>query len=212
MIAPPITDDELAQARALCDAATPGPWRPCGANNDRCVCGLVWANEHVPLQGEDEQPNPTPDDVAFIAASRSLLPRLLDEVMRLRKLVVELGTSLTPGAAEALQAAVQQILDSKCMAERAALRAEVEEMRGALNSAMHCCSKTRYDSGAHDETCNVTKSHRLRAENECMRAVVLAARAVRHAWRDSLPVNSYQSETRRELHDALDAVDAALVS
>jgi len=43
----------------------------------------------------------------------------------------------------------------------------------------------------------------------CLRAVVDAARAVRHAWRSTIPANTYQREARDELDRALDELDAS---
>lgn len=79
-----ITDDQIKTWGELVAAATTGPWEPCGANGGRCICGLVWANPHVPLQGEDMEPSPTADDAAFICAARVAVPALVTEVERLR--------------------------------------------------------------------------------------------------------------------------------
>lgn len=72
---------DIAKLRALCDAATPGPW----------------------VNGEDELAE-SPDgfyftwegrdsDAALIAASRTAVPSLLDEVERLRACVEEIAAS-----------------------------------------------------------------------------------------------------------------------
>lgn len=62
-----ISDDDLKRWRALCAAATPGPWT------------IEWDN--------DEQKGVSRivgDTARFIAESRTALPRLLDEVEALR--------------------------------------------------------------------------------------------------------------------------------
>lgn len=82
-----ISDDQIKTWGALAAAATPGPWEPCGASDGRCVCGLVWANPHVPLQGDDLEPNPTADDAAFICAARTAVPALVSEVETLRDML-----------------------------------------------------------------------------------------------------------------------------
>jgi hypothetical protein len=71
-----MTDEELREARKLCEAATPGPWRPVAgrtgvvsAHDDWWVCSV---NRITPVL-----------DVEFIAAARTLVPRLLAEVERL---------------------------------------------------------------------------------------------------------------------------------
>jgi len=65
--------------RELCDAATPGPWV--------FSEGFLWneALDHgVLAHGEIVQWDMTAPNRAFIAASRTLVPRLLDEVERMR--------------------------------------------------------------------------------------------------------------------------------
>ena len=82
---------DVAAAKKLCDAATPGPWKP-----------LVWietdGNEwRATGPGHDDETSDEgsepgcPDeqaaqrDAEFIAASRQLVPALLAEVERLRR-------------------------------------------------------------------------------------------------------------------------------
>ena len=92
----PMTEQELNEARALEQAATPGPWEVAGpwpklsvyVDNDPDdsmapieVCE-TWANYGVPPSDRARA------DAAFIAASRTLVPRLIAEVDRLR---AELG-------------------------------------------------------------------------------------------------------------------------
>ena len=90
-----LTDSQLAAWRELCDRATPAPWKV-----DRIGCG-----EYPDYDIEIDWPggllasiNPCPGgyqglpgcggnpevNAAFIAAARSALPALLDEVERLR--------------------------------------------------------------------------------------------------------------------------------
>jgi hypothetical protein len=91
-----IDDAELARLRALCEAATPGPWsKGDGKNNARWVvmghyvpiCSTELS--HAPI-GQGQESN-----VEFIAASRTALPQLLDEVERLRGLLEETLPFLT---------------------------------------------------------------------------------------------------------------------
>lgn len=49
----------------------------------------------------------------------------------------------------------------------------------------------------------------LAAERDVMRAVVLAARALRHAWHQVPAAHSYQRDSFAELSNALDAIDSA---
>ena len=71
-----MTDDELAAAKALCDAATPGPWED--------VAGMLRSPDaSVVLRFDGYE---SEEDAAFIAASRTLVPQLIAEVERLRVL------------------------------------------------------------------------------------------------------------------------------
>jgi hypothetical protein len=75
-----VTTTEL---RRLLSEATPGPWRPCGANNDRCICGIVWGpGSEATIGGpvEDVPHHANPADAALIAAMRNTLPSLLDRL------------------------------------------------------------------------------------------------------------------------------------
>ena len=85
-----ITDDEIKAARALCDAATPGPWKHVRGPAARDVLYdangrelLFTSNEYYARADLEE------NDAAFIAAARTLVPRLLDEVERLRTALAE---------------------------------------------------------------------------------------------------------------------------
>jgi hypothetical protein len=80
-----IGEVEIDAARALCAAALPGPWRSCGADRGGCVCRLVWsipADVTVATASVDYEPGR--QDVDFIAAARTLVPQLLDEVTERR--------------------------------------------------------------------------------------------------------------------------------
>lgn len=92
-----MTDEELAAAKALCDAATSGPWVIVG-RHDRgdgepfgidsidsmvdCIDPIVKADSGVY--------GPRGPDAEFIAASRTLVPKLIEEVERLKTEYVEL--------------------------------------------------------------------------------------------------------------------------
>jgi hypothetical protein len=72
-----ITNEQLREWRAVCDKATPGPWRcECAdicADNGRLVADFV----------------PHGEDSDFIVIARDALPALLDENQRLRALLRE---------------------------------------------------------------------------------------------------------------------------
>jgi len=91
-----MTNDRIKELRALCEAATPGPWVvtrhnwECGsinwlAANDRDVDGNFYAHIQDGAGGDPGERNPrAKQDAAFIAAARTALPEALDEVERLR--------------------------------------------------------------------------------------------------------------------------------
>ena len=83
-----MTKDEIERAKALCEAATDGPWVE---NKYR----EVWTSECPKDLVADaflKQP-----DAKFIAASRELVPKLIAEVERLRGIATELGMFETRG-------------------------------------------------------------------------------------------------------------------
>lgn len=80
----PVTAEELAEWRRLCDAATPGPWEvKATVFNSRVVSpsGVVVGDWGMASYLSDV------DNGKFIAASRQAMPRLLAEVERLRGLL-----------------------------------------------------------------------------------------------------------------------------
>lgn len=97
-----MTEDELKHARELCAAATSGPWRAdgCGYGDfkpDR-ACAIRRAREDAEpgywgivydTSRDDCTHMMKAADAAFIAAARTLLPKALDEIERLRKLAVQ---------------------------------------------------------------------------------------------------------------------------
>jgi hypothetical protein len=95
-----MTDIDIAAARALCDAATPGPW--VGGWEGQSFVVRATDGSEVTRQtfavgfGEDWASDAFRDDcdnadAAFIAAARDLVPALLDEVERLRGEHIGLG-------------------------------------------------------------------------------------------------------------------------
>lgn len=94
-VSPEITDDRLAEIERLANAATEGPWisdsheiygaygnGPEFWNRRMAEDGeFVWIGETCALGAADDA------NASFIAASRSAVPELLDEVRRLRQQV-----------------------------------------------------------------------------------------------------------------------------
>jgi hypothetical protein len=75
-----MTDQELDQIRARCDRASPGPWKAWIEGRDHTS-----GSSFVQTGGNDiEMTGATDADYDFIAAARQDIPRLLEEVRRLR--------------------------------------------------------------------------------------------------------------------------------
>jgi hypothetical protein len=81
-----MTPDQLAAIRERTEKATPGPWWVEGTSSLEVVTlaedltpGASFGPTHPSVTHD-----PTVDDAAFIAAARTDIPRLLDEVERLR--------------------------------------------------------------------------------------------------------------------------------
>jgi hypothetical protein len=101
----PALDLDAIEARA--NAATPGPWEKCGANDGRCACGMI--NTPLPPNGVDPfmfayraidgvATIPMRDEdyrnIDFIAAARTDVPALVAEVRNLRAYVAALDNEI----------------------------------------------------------------------------------------------------------------------
>lgn len=110
-----MTPEERKEARARCEAATPGPWHyyPCGDKSNDCLLGVAFGDkgEHPPpgkveLHPYDEkrhdyemdkytldpviascEDHADYNDFDFIAHARTDLPAALDEIDRLEKAI-----------------------------------------------------------------------------------------------------------------------------
>ena len=102
------TDDEIKAARALCDAATPGPWieQPHPGIQISAIGGVSCDDGCIGWS-----------DAAFIAAARTLLPAALDALEEERAQVLAM-------AANAGEAATRDV------------SAQMKELRVALAEAM----------------------------------------------------------------------------
>lgn len=80
-----MTAEQLTEVRALCEAATDGPWTIEPDRNDQ---QNIYSNDEwialLPHQCVSSIEQQRVKDAAFIAASRSLVPALLDENEALR--------------------------------------------------------------------------------------------------------------------------------
>lgn len=90
-----ITEDDLERWQALCDAATPGPWKlwngwgPAEDGKYR-VCGIGPDNSGTGITASDWPASDVAgraEDLEFVAIARTALPALIAEVRRLRNSV-----------------------------------------------------------------------------------------------------------------------------
>ena len=89
-----LTEQELADIRARCEAATGGPWRFVeeGRDNtsgDSFIMTGPPRGRNGDLYLTTDKRDGSHADYEFIAHARQDIPRLLDEVERLRRLVAE---------------------------------------------------------------------------------------------------------------------------
>lgn len=88
-----MTDEQLAEIRTRVEKAASGPWKTCGASNNRCSCGTVFGSGgeayvcSMTVVSEADPAYTDPqriDNANFIAHARTDVPLLLDEVDSLR--------------------------------------------------------------------------------------------------------------------------------
>jgi hypothetical protein len=85
-----LTDEELSALRRLCDGASRAPWRAFiegrdhTSGSDFIMIGPEEDREDDMYVNQDSRPASSAD-LDFIVAARNSLPRLLDEVARLRR-------------------------------------------------------------------------------------------------------------------------------
>jgi len=75
-----MTEEELLEIEKLCEAATAGPWRPFleGRDHQSGSSFIRTGGDDIEMTGAKEA------DYDFIAGARQTVPRLLEEVRRLR--------------------------------------------------------------------------------------------------------------------------------
>ncbi|MBN1207447.1 MAG: hypothetical protein JXB05_21395 [Myxococcaceae bacterium] len=83
-----MTDSELDEIRARCQAATPGPWKAFIEGRDHeSGSSFIMTGEGVGRRQDIEMSGATTADYDFIAHARQDVPRLLEEIARLRGLL-----------------------------------------------------------------------------------------------------------------------------
>ena len=92
-----LTDEELQSIRKRYSATTPGPWESYIEGRDHTS-----GSSFIMTSGEDiELTGGTDADQDFIAHARQDVPRLLEEVQRLRQRIAELEKALTTYSSKA---------------------------------------------------------------------------------------------------------------
>lgn len=87
-----MTNAELDEIRARCEAASPGPWTSYIEGRDHTSGSSFIMTGGGERRGEDmEIMGATPADYDFIAHARQDIPRLLAEIDRLRRLQIHPG-------------------------------------------------------------------------------------------------------------------------
>lgn len=83
-----MTAEEIVEIQARCDRASPGPWKSMIEGRDHTSGSSFIMTGPSNARGEDiELSGATGDDQDFIAHARQDMPRLLEEVRRLRSLL-----------------------------------------------------------------------------------------------------------------------------
>ena len=83
-----LSDSELDEVRDRCAAASPGPWRSFIEGRDHVSGSSFIMTGSGRTRGNDiELLGATPADQDFIAHARQDIPRLLDEIARLKRLI-----------------------------------------------------------------------------------------------------------------------------
>jgi hypothetical protein len=84
-----MTNADLDEIQLRCDRASSGPWRSWIEGRDHTS-----GSSFIQTQSEDiEMTGATEADYDFIAHARTDIPRLLEEVMRLRGIVAALSST-----------------------------------------------------------------------------------------------------------------------
>ena len=96
-----ISDDELNLIKQRCDKATKGPWISYVEGRDHSSgSNFIMTGDENNRGDEIELIGGTIDDQEFIAHARQDIPRLINEIKRLKKLIVDIQFKNTISPAE----------------------------------------------------------------------------------------------------------------
>ena len=132
-----MTPADLAEVQRLCAAATPGPWHTLtdGDGNTVIVQTGHMTDRSWQIPRHDE-------DLEFIAAARTLVPALADEIDALRARVAELERISLANYRDSVRE-----FDAKCVALRRAESAESSKAR--LAAVAKEAEQSAFRAGAH---------------------------------------------------------------
>lgn len=83
-----LSDEELSAIAARVVAASPGPWKSFIEGRDHsCGSSFIMTGQREGRGGDIELTGATVADQDFIAAARQDVPRLLEEIAELKKLI-----------------------------------------------------------------------------------------------------------------------------
>ena len=140
-----LTDEEIEEIRGRAEAATEGPWKACVPVKGRMVTQVigrdVLGNSGVRVADYVIRP----DDTRFIAHARTDIPRLLDEVERLRNRVAQMefkSTTYTEEVEDELTRLTDQAQRDAGKIEM--LAEEVERAREERDHCRSCLSSVTY--------------------------------------------------------------------
>ena len=87
----PLTEEELRAIRMRAEAATRGPWRSLVEGRDHTSgSSFIMTGEGAARSNDIELTGATVQDQDFIAHARQDVPRLVEEILRLRRMLSEL--------------------------------------------------------------------------------------------------------------------------
>ena len=145
----------IEELREMCEKATAGPWKCQAWDFTVCVTYKVEdldGSQHWVPQNDYYIGGSPDDDAAFIAAARTALPELLDEVERLQAKVIEVNHNRWDHADE-LRAEIQSLKDELKIArcKHHVFRIPDYVLPAPIRVCMKCGYKTMYmDDGMDD--------------------------------------------------------------
>ena len=136
---------DVAAMRALCDAATPGPWTTHERDHDALITAPPSPGSLTDMRqivGDCGGFRNWDNDAAFIAEMRTAAPAMLDEIERLRKRCARYDELLSEQGHHT-QTAYREM--KRAEAERDGLRAAVERVRAVVAAGSSLAAGVLWD-------------------------------------------------------------------